>query len=78
MLKLFLILYVSIENVFETSCDEVLKAQPEKLKKGLPLKFNGEEGMVSGSACTDPEGVGGGGTGGPPPPPEKSQKYRVS
>ena len=47
MLKCFLILYVSIENVFETSCDEVLKAQPEKLKKGLPLKFNGEEGMVS-------------------------------
>jgi hypothetical protein len=36
-----------IDRLFHSSCERVLQEDPDKLKKGLALKFIGEEGMVS-------------------------------
>ncbi len=36
------------ENLFHTSCKEVLKTKPDKLKHGLSVKFSGEDGMGQG------------------------------
>ncbi|XP_076078758.1 E3 ubiquitin-protein ligase HACE1-like [Mytilus galloprovincialis] len=42
------ILIINRERIFDSSCDRVLKENPDKLKKGLALKFDGEEGMGQG------------------------------
>ena len=34
------------ENLFHSSCKQVLNASPEKLKKSVSVKFSGEDGMV--------------------------------
>ena len=34
------------DNIFHTSCGEVIKSNPEKLKKAIAVKFQGEDGMV--------------------------------
>ena len=40
------IFYLISDRIFHSSCERVLKEDPDKLKKGLALKFDGEEGMV--------------------------------
>ncbi|KAL5009519.1 hypothetical protein ScPMuIL_011824 [Solemya velum] len=42
------IIVVNREQLFTTSCKEVLKSTPDKLKKGIALRFDGEEGMGQG------------------------------
>ncbi|PVD28501.1 hypothetical protein C0Q70_11089 [Pomacea canaliculata] len=39
---------VNREQVFSTSCEEVLHQSPDKLKSTLTVQFNGEEGMGQG------------------------------
>lgn len=39
------------EQVFSTSCEEVLHQSPDKLKSTLTVQFNGEEGMVSNQSA---------------------------
>jgi len=34
------------ERLFHSSCERMLKVPVDKLKKGLSMKFDGEEGMV--------------------------------
>ncbi len=40
-----------LDNVFHTSCTEILRMEPDKLKKNISVKFDGEEGLVSGICC---------------------------
>lgn len=35
------------ERMFHSSCEGLIKQPLEKLKKGLAIRFQGEEGMVS-------------------------------
>lgn len=42
------VLVINRERLFHSSCERVMKEDPEKLKKGLALKFDGEEGMGQG------------------------------
>ncbi|XP_064628050.1 E3 ubiquitin-protein ligase HACE1-like [Lineus longissimus] len=42
------VLIIQREQLFNSSCKEVLKMNPTKLKKGLLVRFNGEEGMGQG------------------------------
>ncbi|KAL3881107.1 hypothetical protein ACJMK2_027568 [Sinanodonta woodiana] len=42
------VILVKRDNIFESSCHELLKTTPDKLKKGIPLRFAGEEGMGQG------------------------------
>jgi hypothetical protein len=35
-----------IDALFQSSCSQVLKKNPDRLKRMLNLRFDGEEGMV--------------------------------
>ncbi|XP_061176415.1 E3 ubiquitin-protein ligase HACE1-like [Saccostrea echinata] len=42
------VLVISRERMFHSSCESLIKQSSDKLKKGLAIRFQGEEGMGSG------------------------------
>ncbi|XP_062601768.1 E3 ubiquitin-protein ligase HACE1-like [Saccostrea cucullata] len=42
------VLVISRERMFHSSCESLIKQPSDKLKKGLAIRFQGEEGMGSG------------------------------
>lgn len=43
-----LVFFFFTERMFYSSCEGLIKQPLDKLKRGLAIRFQGEEGMVSG------------------------------